>query len=70
MDDYKVSKTISKAIVPPAAVIGGGKLIQVGLSQTGINLDDSTCMVISSGIFGVISGIVNIIKNRWRSRRK
>ena len=70
MDNYKVSKTISKTVVPPVVVIGGGKLLQVGSSRIGIDLDDSTCMTISSAIFGVVSGIINIIKNRWRSRTK
>lgn len=68
MADYKVSKTIVKATTPPAVVIVGGKLVQAGLNQVGVSLDDSTCMMISSGVFGLFAGLVNFIKNRKRSR--
>lgn len=69
MGDFKVSKTITKTAVPPLVVIAGGKAIQTGLSHIGVTLDDATCLMIASGILGAVAGLVNIVKNRWRSRK-
>lgn len=69
MGDFKVSKTITKTAVPPLVVIAGGKALQSGLSQIGVALDDATCLMIASGLLGAIAGMVNIVKNRWRSRK-
>lgn len=68
MGNYQVSKTIIKATTPPTVVIVGGKAIQAGLNYIGVTLDDSTCMMISSGVFGLFAGLVNFIKNRKRFR--